>query len=57
MLRFADLLRDEDLVIAAQREARALVADDPEIGRPEHRRIRELLEERYSDRLDLYGVG
>jgi len=57
VLRHADLLRDEDLLVEAQREARALVASDPELARPEHRRIRELLDARYRERLDLFGVG
>lgn len=56
-LRFADLLADEDLLVEAQREARAIVARDPDLDRPEHERIREHLRARYQHRLAMYGVG
>ena len=57
MLRFADLMADEDLLAAAQRDARGLVAADPELERPEHRAVREHLFARYRHRLAMYGVG
>ena len=57
VLRFADLMRDEDLLVAAQRDARDLVASDPELEHPDHQRIRGHLEGRYQHRLALYGVG
>jgi ATP-dependent DNA helicase RecG len=57
MLRFADLIADEDLLAAAQRDARALVSLDPELERPEHRPVREHLRARYQHRLAMYGVG
>jgi ATP-dependent DNA helicase RecG len=56
-LRFADLLVHEDLLAAAQREARALTAGDPELAKPEHARILAQLRGRYRERLDMYGVG
>jgi ATP-dependent DNA helicase RecG len=56
-LRFADLMRDEALLAVAQRDARALVAEDPELEREGSRRIRETLDERYRERLAMYGVG
>lgn len=56
-LRFADLLADEDLVVKAQRSARDLVDKDPSLDRPEHRALRETLESRYQDRLEMFGVG
>jgi ATP-dependent DNA helicase RecG len=56
-LRFADLLVHEDLLAAAQREARALTASDPELTKPEHARILAQLRGRYRERLDMYGVG
>ena len=56
-LRFADLLADEDLLVEAQREARAIVAMDPELERPDHARIRDHLHARYQHRLAMYGVG
>jgi ATP-dependent DNA helicase RecG len=57
MLHFADLLVDEDLLVAAQRDAREVVRSDPELDRPEHERIRNHLLARYRNRLALYGVG
>lgn len=56
-LRFADLLVDEDLLVEAQREARAIVAADPELTHPDHERIREHLHARYQHRLAMYEVG
>jgi ATP-dependent DNA helicase RecG len=57
LLRFADLMTDEDLLVEAQRAARELVAADPELQQPAQRRMRELLESRYRERLEMYGVG
>jgi ATP-dependent DNA helicase RecG len=57
MLRFADLLADEDLLISAQRDARALIAADPELAQPEHRPVLDHLQARYRHRLAMYGVG
>jgi len=57
MLRFADLMTDEDLLVEAQREARAVVSRDPDLDAPEHVRIREQLRGRYRERLEMYGVG
>ncbi len=56
-LRFADLLRDEDLLLVAREEARELAATDPELARPEHEGIRRQLHGRYRERLEMYGVG
>jgi ATP-dependent DNA helicase RecG len=57
VLRFADLMRDEELLTLAQREARAVIASDPELRTPAHERIRVQLHGRYRDRLEMYGVG
>lgn len=57
MLRFADLLADEDLLVVAQRDARAIVTADPELERPEHQAVADHLRARYSHRLAMYGVG
>ena len=56
-LRFADLLADEDLLGAAQRDARELISRDPDLEAPDHRRIRDHLTGRYRHRLEMYGVG
>ena len=57
LLRFADLMTDEDLLIEAQWAARELVSADPELQEPAHRRMRQLLESRYRERLEMFGVG
>jgi ATP-dependent DNA helicase RecG len=57
VLRFADLMLDEDLLPSAQRAARAVVATDPDLEGPEHSRIREQLHGRYRERLEMYAVG
>jgi len=56
-LRFTDLSRDEDLLLRAQARAREIVEADPHLDAPEHGRIRQLLDERYREKLDLYRVG
>jgi ATP-dependent DNA helicase RecG len=55
--RFADLLEDEDLLVRAQAEARALVEKDPELTDPAHAALRAHLTVRYRERLEMFGVG
>jgi ATP-dependent DNA helicase RecG len=57
VLRFASLITDEGIIEMAQREARAVVDRDPELALPEHARVQEVLEDRYRDRLAMFGVG
>jgi len=57
VLRFADLMADEDLLMEAQRDARAVVSADPDLSRPEHTQIQDHLTARYTHRLAMYGVG
>jgi ATP-dependent DNA helicase RecG len=57
VLRFADLMTDDDLLAVAQQEARALIASDPELASPDHARVRAQLQGRYRERLEMYGVG
>ena len=57
VLRFADLMEDEDLLELAQREARAIIAEDPELELAPHRSVHAQLHGRYRDRLEMYGVG
>jgi ATP-dependent DNA helicase RecG len=56
-LRFADLMRDEDLLVMAQAAARDVVARDPELTQPEHALIHRQLHGRYRHRLEMYGMG
>ena len=57
VLRFADLMRDESLLLEAQGRARALVETDPELSGDGVTRIRELMDHRYAERLKLFSVG
>ena len=56
-LRFADLVRDEDLLGRARRMARRVVEADPELEAAEHATVRRLLEERWGERLRMGTVG
>ena len=56
-LAVANLGRDQALLAQAQDEARAIVADDPELLKPEHQRLVRALEERWEGRLKLARVG
>jgi ATP-dependent DNA helicase RecG len=55
--RFADLAEHEDLSLRARDAAERLIADDPELARPEHSSLRRALLTRYADRIRLYEVG
>ena len=55
--RFADLLTDEDLLIEAQRRARATVEFDPELKAEAHTTLRRVLDARFGERMRMFGVG
>ena len=57
ILRFADLKQDRDLLEEARRRARAIVEQDPALGRREHHSFARELAERYGGREALYQVG
>jgi len=57
LLRFADLIQDEDLLMKARVLARQIVEADPELEQPAHARIRELLEHRHAERFRMWKVG
>jgi ATP-dependent DNA helicase RecG len=57
LLRFADLGRDEDLLLRAQAMARRLVEADPRLERPEYEMVRAVLEARHAHRLRMYELG
>ena len=56
-LRFADLLKHDDLIRPARERARALIDADPRLADPANRRIRAHLDRRYGERARLFGVG
>ena len=57
VLHHADILRDEALLVEAQRRARAMVDQDPRLERPPHERVRAVLDHRYAERLRMFGAG
>ena len=56
-LRFADIVKHEDLIRPARDRARALIDDDPQLSAAPHQVVRAQLERRYGDRTKLFGVG
>jgi ATP-dependent DNA helicase RecG len=57
LLRHADLLRDEDLLLEARVRASAVVAADPGLSAPEHARMASVLRRRHAHRLAMWRVG
>ena len=57
VLRFSDLIADEDLLVLAQNTARQIISVDPDLEHTDHKRLSELIESRYQDRLAMFGVG
>ena len=57
ILRYADLLEDEALLVRAQAEARALVEKDPDLADPGHAALKAHLSARYRERLEMFGIG
>jgi ATP-dependent DNA helicase RecG len=56
-LRVADLVRDLDLVEAAQAMARELIAEDPQLERPESAALRERLLRSFGEELSWRATG
>ena len=57
ILQFSDLIADEDLLVLAQNTARQIISVDPDLEHMDHKRLSELIESRYQDRLAMFGVG
>ncbi|MGA0919939.1 MAG: ATP-dependent DNA helicase RecG [Gemmatimonadaceae bacterium] len=55
--RIADPLKDEALSDSARAAADRLVEEDPDLARPEHRRIKQVLRRGYGRALELFRVG
>ncbi len=53
----AELARDQQILVEAREEAFELVADDPELSKPENVAVREQLMHRWRGRLSLARVG
>jgi ATP-dependent DNA helicase RecG len=56
-LRVAHLIRDQQVLAEARREAFALVARDPQLRLPEHALLRQALQERWQQKFELMQVG
>ncbi len=56
-LRFADLTRDEGILIESQRMARAIVDDDPEMRATRYDAVRRILLHRHAERLAFWKIG
>ncbi len=55
--RVADPLRDEAMIPVARAAAESVLQIDPELSRPEHQALRDLLTGRYRRALELFRVG
>ena len=55
--KVADPLRDAELSDAAREGAERLLAEDPELKRPEHQRMQDVLRRQYGRALELFRVG
>jgi ATP-dependent DNA helicase RecG len=56
-LRFADLIRDQDVLKLARKDAIGMVARDAGLKFPEHSGLRQMVVERYGQTLDLAEIG
>jgi ATP-dependent DNA helicase RecG len=56
-LRIANIVRDQELLQSARREAFGLVKEDPGLKRPENRYLRYALEIKWENKLDLFLTG
>lgn len=54
--KFADILRDEDLLELAREEAQRLLTDDPKLEREEHQHLKKHLREYLRARKDFYSM-
>ncbi len=56
-LMIADLIRDEAILQQTQQQARAIIADDPDLADPALTRLRQLVLLRYGQALEISDVG
>ncbi len=56
-LRFTDLAEDSELVVAARRQALALIERDADLSEKEHVGLRRRIERRYERGMELFRVG
>ena len=56
-LRFANLVRDQQVLEEARRAAFACLADDPDLERPDHQAMKRAFERQWADKVGLLEVG
>src|SRR3989440_5585827 len=56
-LKYTQLDRDRDLVLAARRAARRLIEKDPALTEPGNRGLRQRIERRYERGIELFRIG
>jgi ATP-dependent DNA helicase RecG len=56
-LNVANLMRDVKLLEYAREEAFAIIRDDPSLKLPQHRTVKNALEQRWEKSLDLISIG
>src|SRR5262249_27627449 len=56
-LRFADPIKDQEVLRLARKDAFAMVLEDAALKRPEHNLLRQAVIERYGETLELAEIG
>jgi ATP-dependent DNA helicase RecG len=56
-LKLADLLKDQEILIEAKKQAEKLISTDPKLGEPEHAQLLKAVTERFAEKLELGEVG
>jgi len=55
--RVAHLVRDTPILVEARKEAFRLIQEDPELSRPSHLALKDVLRKRWKGRLELASIG
>lgn len=56
-LKIANLLRDAKILEAARKEAFEMIRTDPDMNEPEHRILRQAMEQKWKDKLELAAIS
>ena len=56
-LKFSNLIRDVKIMEVARKEAEAILKEDPSLDHPDHKGLRQILEKRWEDKLELATVS
>jgi ATP-dependent DNA helicase RecG len=55
--KVADIIEDQNLVRQTKEEARSILNEDPELGRPEHQRLKRVFTPYFKKKRKFYGLG